>query len=190
MDKHALRTTILAKRRSLTPGEVARASEAALGRLRGLDAWPAAREVLLYAAFAGEIDALLLLDELWAAGVRTLLPRCRPGEPGRLDVTCLNCLEELIPGAYGIPEPDPGRCPTLTDFAPDIALIPAVAFDRAGNRLGFGQGYYDRLLAKPALSRTLLIGLAHPFQVLDRLPRDPWDRPVQIIVTPEELICP
>ncbi|GFK93348.1 5-formyltetrahydrofolate cyclo-ligase [Fundidesulfovibrio magnetotacticus] len=187
-DKAALRRALLARRDALPSGAGSHAGARAAALLEALPRWREAREVLVYLAFRGEVDCSGIMEALWRRGARVLAPRCRPGERGVLDVACVSCLEELAPGAYGILEPDPNRCPALHAFAPDAALIPAVAYDRQGARLGFGQGYYDRLLARPALRDTFLVGLAHPFQVLDTLPTDPWDRPVHAVVTPEEVL--
>lgn len=187
-DKSSLRKSILAVRDALASEDVRRASLRAAALVEGLDPWRSAREVLVYFAFRGEMDAAPLLEHLLSRGTRVLAPRCRPGETGVLDVACISCLSELAPGAYGILEPHPDHCPPLAAFAPDVALIPAVAFDRKGGRLGFGQGYYDRLLAGPEFESTYLIGLAHEFQVVEHLPLDPWDRPVHAVVTQSEVI--
>jgi len=182
-EKSALRKSILARRSALDPARVLDASRRAAAFVEDLPRWRDAKEVMVYFAFGGEMDAGPLLDGLWRRDVRVLAPRCRPGQAGVLDVACVTCLDELAPGAYGILEPHPERCPPLAEFRPDAALIPAVAFDRKGGRLGFGQGYYDRLLAGPGFERTFLIGLAHSFQVVDEVPTDPWDRPVHAVVT-------
>lgn len=106
------------------------------------------------------------------------------------------CAADLKPGRYGIAEPDPARCPAIdmnaapgsaSSFAPGLAVIPGVAFDRQGNRLGHGAGYYDRFLAHPAMARTALVGLAYAFQIVPALPVAPWDRPVHALCTEEGL---
>ncbi|WP_035067963.1 5-formyltetrahydrofolate cyclo-ligase [Nitratidesulfovibrio termitidis] len=106
------------------------------------------------------------------------------------------CAADLKPGRYGIAEPDPARCPAIdmdaapgsaSSFAPDLAVIPGVAFDLQGNRLGHGAGYYDRFLAHPAMARTALVGLAYAFQIVPALPVAPWDRPVHALCTEEGL---
>lgn len=102
------------------------------------------------------------------------------------------CAADLKPGRYGIAEPDPARCPAIdmdaaSTFAPDLAVIPGVAFDQQGNRLGHGAGYYDRFLAHPAMARTALVGLAYTFQIVPALPVAPWDRPVHALCTEEGL---
>lgn len=189
MDKAALRKQLLATRRALAPAELKRSSLAVHQRLAALPAWREAADVLAYVAFGGEVATLPLIEALWARGARVLAPRCRPEEPGRLDLACLTCFEQLRPGQYGILEPDPAQCP-LSACSPDLALIPAVGYDRRGGRLGFGQGYYDRLLALPEFSKTLLVGLAHGFQLVEALPLEPWDRPVHVIVTDKETLWP
>lgn len=187
-DKAALRAELLARRRSLPPDRAARLGARILARLRELPAWRNAMEALLYMPVRGEVDVAPLLDELWERGARVLLPRCRPGRPGELDLACCAGMEELAPGAFGIPEPHPDACPALDDCAPDLILVPAVALDRQGARLGYGAGYYDRLLARPDLEGALAVAPAYAFQVLDSLPADPWDRPVDVIVTEDETL--
>ena len=84
-----------------------------------------------------------------------------------------------VPGPYGIREP----AATLPVVAPrdlDVMLVPGVAFDPRGNRLGYGGGYYDRVLAaRPCLT----IGIAWTFQVVDAVPMEPWDQPVDALLT-------
>lgn len=190
LSKAALRAELLARRRTLPRDQAARLSGRILARLRELPAWAAAREVLLYAPVRGEVDVGPLLAELWARGTRVLLPRCRPNAPGELDLACCAGPEELAPGTFGIPEPDPVACPALPSCAPDLALVPAVGLDRQGARLGHGAGYYDRLLARPDLAAALRVAPAYGFQVLDRLPADPWDLPMHVIVTEDETLWP
>jgi len=189
-DKAALRKAILSRRAGLSEKQVRLASLGASVLVERLERWRSAKEVMVYFAFKGEIATTELLHDLWSRRVRVLAPRCRPGEEGVLDVACVSCLSDLAPGAYGIMEPKADRCPALARFNPGAALIPAVAFDRRGGRLGFGQGYYDRLLAGPQFDNTFLIGLAHAFQVVKHLPQDLWDRPVHVVVTDEEIIWP
>jgi len=186
VDKVAIRRSILARRAQVSASGAHLAGLAVAERLSGLARWREALEVLVYFAIRGEVETSALIAGLWEQGMRVLAPRCCPG--GMLDLACVTCLSELAPGTLGILEPHPDRCQPPAAFAPDAALIPAVAFDRAGNRLGFGQGYYDRLLASPAFANTLLIGLAYDFQIVDSLPRDPWDKPVDIVVTPSGIV--
>lgn len=189
-DKKALRAALLARRRALAPAEAAARSARVLARLRALPAWAGAREVLTYMPVRGEVDVTPLMAELWARGARVLLPRCRPGEPGVMDVACALELAVLRPGAHGIAEPDPDACPAEAAPAPDVVLVPGVGFDRRGLRLGFGGGFYDRFLARLGRPGPLLVAPCYTFQLLDTLPADPWDVPMDVIVTEEETLWP
>jgi 5-formyltetrahydrofolate cyclo-ligase len=182
-DKDALRREILARRDAQAPDAAARASQAVARRVEALPRFAAAREVLAYLPIRGEVDAGILVKGLLAAGRRVLLPRCRPDAPGELDLGCLACLEDAVPGRYGILEPPAAVCKTPAAFSPDVILVPGVAFDVRGTRLGFGGGYYDRLLALPMARAALTVGLAYAFQVLPQLPAAAWDRPVDVLVT-------
>lgn len=191
LDKPALRSEILARRKALAADEIAALSARVCGRIRALPAWAEAREVLTYMPVQGEVDVAGLLAELWARGTRVLLARCRPGERGAMDLACATCLEDLRPGTYGIPEPDPDSCPIIEEAAPDLVLVPGVAFDRRGFRLGFGAGFYDRFLGGRDGGKgagPLLAGPCYGFQLLPAVPRDPWDVPVDVVITEEETL--
>jgi len=177
-------------RKGLTPDEITSRSQAVCQRIRELGAWIEAREVLAYMAKGGEVDVTPLLAELWERGARVLLPRCRPAERGVMDLACPTGIHEVAPGAYGIPEPLPDACPAVDSCAPDLVIVPGVAFDRTGNRLGMGGGYYDRMLASGELGKPLLVAPAFSFQLVSSVPSDSWDRPVDVIVTEEETLWP
>ncbi len=187
-DKAALRQRLGAARRSMSPEEVRASSAAVLDRLRTLPEWAAAREVLLYWPLAGEVDVRPLLAELTGRGAVALLPRCRQGEPGCMDVARVACEADLLPLSHGIMEPDPAACPAEESPCPDLILVPGLAFDRQGRRLGFGGGYYDRFLARPGCAPSLSIGLAHDFQLVDELPAEAWDQRMGLVLTGREIL--
>lgn len=186
--RSALRAALLAQRRALPRAEAAARSAQVLARVRALPAWATAREVLAYMPVQGEVDVAALVEELWARGARVLLPRCRPGEPGAMDVACTTGLADLCPGAFGIAEPDPHACPALDAPRPDLVLVPGVAFDRRGQRLGFGGGFYDRFLAGLGRPGPLLAAPCFGFQLVAELPAEPWDVPVDVIITEEQTL--
>lgn len=187
-EKDKLRGEIMLARKNLDPEKVEALSASICRRVKTLRDWALAREVLGYMAVKGEVNILPLLRDLWRRGARVLLPRCRPEEPGEMDVACPSGIEEITPGSYGIPEPHPDACPPLEKIAPDLVLVPGVAFDRSGKRLGMGGGYYDRLVESGALKGSLLVAPAYSFQIVDRVPADPWDCSVNVIVTEEEVL--
>lgn len=180
--KTALRERFLRLRQTYPAKLAAAASARIREKLLELAEVRAARSVLLYLSAKGEVDTWPLLDRLPAENRSVLAPRCRPGEPGLMDIHQIRSRADIAPGAFGLmePRPDTPFCPS----APDVILLPALAFDRRGFRLGFGGGYYDRFLASVD-APVLIIGLAYDFQITDALPVEPWDRPADIVLTPE-----
>ena len=133
------------------------------------------RRVAIYAHIGGEAETDQLDSALREVGCEVLYPRCDVGA-GRLDFVAATP-EALRPGALDIPEP--AGEPTALD-AIDAVLIPGLAFDRLGGRLGYGAGYYDRTLAN---YRGMRIGVAFAMQVVDRLPQLDHDVPMHFLLT-------
>ena len=111
-----------------------------------------------------------------------MLPRVRPDHT--LDHHAVRGPDELTPGPFGIAEPRPS-CPTVAPAALDVILVPGVAFDRAGGRLGYGGGFYDRFLAACTGPR---LGLAFALQLVACVPREAHDLPLAVLVTEAEVI--
>ncbi|MDR2821119.1 MAG: 5-formyltetrahydrofolate cyclo-ligase [Desulfovibrio sp.] len=184
----------LRKLRQTQPARLARVrGEAAQRRLMDAPCWREARSVALYAAFRGEIATDMLLEQAWQSGRTVFLPRVRPGEPGRMEFVPCAGREQLRPGAFGLPEPLPSlpgfgpEAAANKGFAPDVLIMPGVAFDRRGARLGSGGGYYDRFLgAGPACQR---VGFCFSFQIVETLPVETWDQRVHALCTEEEFLC-
>ncbi len=187
-DKAALRRGLLKARRELGEEASARSSAEVLARVRDLPEWAKAREVMLYWPLAGEVDIRPLLAELTGRGACVLLPRCQPGQPGDMDAAPVTCEDDLCLLSHGIMEPDPARCPVAEALSPDLILIPALAYDRTGRRLGFGGGYYDRFLARPECTKAVKVGVCHAFQLVDELPAAPWDQGVDIVLTDRDIL--
>jgi 5-formyltetrahydrofolate cyclo-ligase len=186
-NKSQLRIALRGLRQNLHPDLVKQDSARIRERLLELEQIRAARSVMLYLPTRGEVDTWPLLDHFWALGIEVLLPRCRAEQPGVMDIFAVTSSRDFGPGCFGLIEPHPLQARPVPAPRPDVILVPALAFDRQGYRLGFGGGYYDRFL--PTLIHApLLIGLAYRFQVLDRLPFDPWDCPVHLVVTPDQVL--
>jgi 5-formyltetrahydrofolate cyclo-ligase len=174
--KAALRSSALSARRELGPSERQQASQVAVARLQRLPELRRARTVLLYAALADELDVGGLVGPLRAAGVRTLFPRVR-GD--RLDLVAASDLLTLTLGHRGVQEP---AGPAIDPALVEAAVVPGVAFDPRGTRLGRGGGHYDRLLANLPES-CARIGACFSCQLVPAVPREPHDQPVDVIVT-------
>lgn len=175
--KQALRRRLLAARRSAA-GQSA-ASAAVSRRLAALPDLVAAGTVAGYAAQATELSVDPALEALLAAGVTVCLPWV---DGPLLGLGAITGLDELVPGWRGVREPAVPRRP-VRPHAVDAIITPGVGFDLHGNRLGYGGGHFDRLLAR--LRRGVpVIGVAFDEQVVERLPVAPHDRPVDLVVTP------
>jgi 5-formyltetrahydrofolate cyclo-ligase len=140
-----------------------------------------ARTVALYMGLDDEAPAQRLAAPVIAMGKRVALPRVLD-RLGSMDFLPWTPDAPLIPGPFRTSHPEPGDGPVT----PDAIIAPLVGFDRALNRLGQGGGYYDRAFAR--YPDALRIGLAWSAQELDDVPADPWDLPLDIILTEAELI--
>lgn len=133
--------------------------------------------VMLFAGVGSEPDTAPIFHALRARGKRLVYPLCLPGH--QLEARQVMGLDELVPGKWNIPEPGPG-CPPVARGEIGLALVPCLACDRLGFRLGHGGGYYDRFLAGFS---GLSVCLCPPDRMQSTLPADPWDVPVQLVLT-------
>ncbi len=146
-----------------------------------------ARTIMCYASTAAEVDTMKLIDESLDLGKLVLMP-FMSGEEIRLSV--LRSLAELSPGAWGVLEPESGlrNIPDRQAVAADVelAVIPGVAFDRRGGRLGRGKGCYDRFL-RQLRPGAVLIGLAFESQMTPDVYMEPHDQRVDMIITERQI---
>ena len=158
-----------------------RKSEAIRRKVCRLTAFRRAKTVCCYVALPHEVQTWQLIEEMLTKGKQVVVPRVRP-RTKRLQLCRLrDPRTELAPGAFGVWEPAAPRGRVrLRDL--DLVLVPGLAFDRQGHRLGHGHGYFDRLLDRLPKT-TATVGLAFRFQLLDRLPVDPHDRAVRTVLT-------
>jgi 5-formyltetrahydrofolate cyclo-ligase len=140
---------------------------------------PPSAAIGLYAPVRGEVDVLPLLADIVSHGWMAALPRVEG--PGDMAFRQITRVDELRPGAYGIPEPGPD-CPRVAPVDLTALIVPGVAFARDGRRLGYGGGYYDRWLAAEQV-RAVRIGIAFELQVLDELPAEAHDVRMHYLVT-------
>jgi len=155
--------------------ERARLSGNIVQRVIQLDKWQMAHTLLLYHALPDEVDTSELIAQAVQAGKRVLLPVVVGDD---LELREYKAAENLTEGAFHIMEP---TGTPFTDYAViDLAIVPGVAFTAAGQRLGRGRGYYDRLLCR--LPHVYKIGICWPFQLLDAIPAEPHDIVMDAII--------
>ena len=183
--KQALRRELLALRSQRNEAERAACSATIARHVIESDCFENARVILCYAPVRGEVDPRPIATAAWALGKTVAFVRSNP-EDCTLTFCTLSSLDELTTGAYRIPEP-PADAPILKNFDGALCVVPALAFDRRGFRLGYGKGYYDRFLADFEGSA---IGLCYSRLLQDALPTDPHDRAVGAIFTEKgEELC-
>jgi 5-formyltetrahydrofolate cyclo-ligase len=182
--KSALRAEVRARLAKLTEKDREKASEQALSLIHLQDAWKKARFVLFYAPLNGELDLWPLLGQALQGGKEVALPRYDPERGGYVACQITELTSDLEMGRYGIREPRQS-CASVPLNRLDFALIPGVAFDLHGCRLGRGQGYYDRLLAGMC---GRICGVAFDEQIVGTVPVQPHDSDVNCILTPTRWI--
>lgn len=172
------------RRRALTPRQQKLAAQALYQRLAPSPQFRFSRRLAFTIASDGEISPHLLLAAASRRGKACYLPVMNPIGPPRLRFRRWTPGAALRKGRYGILEPSHGSyCPAR---ALDLVLLPLVAFDAAGNRLGMGKGFYDRTFAfmrGSARQYPVMLGLAHDCQQVDQLDMASWDLPLRGVVT-------
>ena len=181
-DKRALRRTVLAERDALSGTERAARSEVIVDRLLGLEEATGAGAVLAFWSFGSEVDTAPLLDRLRSRGTTVALPRTRDGDIVPVIWTPGSSMTET---SFGSREPTDGRVLQAREL--DLIVVPGVAFDRSCHRVGYGGGFYDRLLASTR-DGTAAVAIAFGMQVVEEVPTGPLDRPVDAIVTEDDVI--
>ncbi|HEX5520380.1 MAG TPA: 5-formyltetrahydrofolate cyclo-ligase [Longimicrobiaceae bacterium] len=188
MSKPAARRAARARLAALSDAERDRAGREVARRIWTVPEVASARVLLLYASLAGEVPTDAIAREAWRRGHTVTYPRCLP-EARELALHRVHAPHELEAGTYGIREPALA-CPRVGLEEIDVALVPGLAWDRTGARLGRGAGYYDRLFARPGW-RALRVGVFFGAQEApDGVPVDAWDAPLEVIVTEREVWRP
>lgn len=184
MPKRSLRSQLLAQRRALSHDSWQLSSRLAQLNLLTLGEYAGAECIALYAPAHNEIDTGLILAAAFKAGKRVLYPAVCGH---KMVFRRVERVEELRKGPFGILEP----CPTGVDHQADevdLIVVPGVAFDLSGHRIGYGKGFYDRFLHHPGRTAHL-IGLCHDFQLTDMaIPADGHDIPMEIIVSDKRIV--
>ncbi|GAA0508359.1 5-formyltetrahydrofolate cyclo-ligase [Tatumella terrea] len=186
-ERQQIRAQIRRQRQALSPQQQQLAAQQVAERALSFPLLAQARNVALFLSFDGELDTRPLIARLWQRGQQVYLPVLHPFSQGQLLFIRYLPDTPLKPNRFGIPEPSLN----LTELAPldtlDMILVPLVAFDAQGQRLGMGGGFYDRTLQHWQQHGVLPAGLAHCCQQVPALPTEQWDIPLPVIITPEKI---
>lgn len=150
-----------------------------LTRLTRLNQYKNARQVLAYVSVHDEVDTRALIEKAIRDGKRVAVPRCVPNTR-QMEFYYINSIDELEPGMFGVPEPNPEKSELMIDFSDSVCIVPGICFDKKGYRLGYGKGYYDRFLCN---YNGTTIGLCYSICTKYNLIHGKFDRRSDIVIT-------
>lgn len=180
--KLALRKRLRSVRATLPKSACDARSSEIIKRLLELDELTRATTVLAFASIGNEVRLKPLIDAMWAAGKRVALPRVVDGE---LELGLVDASTTLVESAFSVPEP-PEKAEKVQPEEVQLVLVPALAVDPRGYRIGYGGGYYDRLL--PLLEHACACAVAYDFQLVAEVPELPFDVAVDLVVTDRRVL--
>lgn len=182
--KSRLREELKNLRESLSQAQRETAAQAAETKILHLVEWKKAKMVCLYASFKGELPTTQLLKNLLGSEKQCVLPKVNA--QGLPELYLITNFADLELSSLEILEPKE-NCAHINPTQIDFFLVPGIGFDRQGNRLGHGSGFYDRLLAQ-ASPTAFLLGYGYDFQVVNTIPHEAHDIPVHAVATPSQII--
>lgn len=185
MDKASLRKEILSKRDSIPPAVKKAKDRAIEERLFLLSEFTSAKTIFFFASFRSEVNTFGMMQRALDEGRRAVLPRVEGQNLGLYEV---RSLDELVPGYMKIPEPSvltDERKITINDV--DLIIVPGAAFDESGNRIGYGGGFYDRLLGS-LLRPVPVVAVCYEEQIVSAVPAETHDVIIGVLLTDDRVI--
>lgn len=175
--KKEIRKQIRKLRSQLEPGEWQAKTDAIRERVVSNDLFREATDILCYIDMENEVGTRRIIEESWRLGKNVWVPKTLAD--GAMEFYCIRSFSELDTGAFGVMEPDGKTECAALEFG--LMIVPGVAFDLAGNRIGYGKGFYDRYISRHPHLDTM--GLAFDIQVLERIPAEECDSPLDVVIT-------
>lgn len=190
--KQSIRKHMRQTRRQLSSAQMLQAAFEMYNQLRVQSSYRAADRVGVYLANDGELSLDFIIEDLWQRKIQCFLPVIFGYENNKMHFAPFLPTTRLIANRYQIPEPKLGIRRQSKATTLDLVLLPLVAFDKQGNRLGMGGGYYDRsfsfLHRRKQWHKPRLVGVAYDFQEVESLETESWDVPLDAIVTESRYI--
>ena len=182
--KKKIREKIIIIRKKLSKSEVLEKSKKIKKRLYAMTEFKMAKTILFYISYDNEVFTHDMIKEC-LSNKKIVVP-ISDKKNRNLILSELKKWDDLKPGSYDILEPIPEKISKISSEDIEVIIVPGVVFDINGNRIGHGKGYYDNLLKNS--KKTVNIGLAFEFQILDKIPTEEHDLPVDVIITEERII--
>ena len=186
-ERQSLRKQILGARDLLGARERQEKSRAAMQNFWSLPEIKHWSTLFVYVNFRSELETLELIQSCLSKGKRVAIPLVEASTVSMIPLLIQDPEKDLVAGYYGIPEPDPEKSLRVAAREIDAVVIPGSVFDIHGGRLGYGGGYYDRFLVNDA-PRAKRIGLAFEMQVVEKVPVQPHDQPLDILITEKRIV--
>ena len=165
IDKNTIRADMKAKRRSIDKNEIIQKSAVICGAFLKSSLFEKSKNICVYMSAFNEVDTSAVIDECLRLGKKVCVP-CVDGD----DISLARYSSNQLSGAFGIKEPEQREAVDKSEV--DVFIVPALAFDKKGARVGFGKGYYDKLLSD---TRAVKVGFLYSFQLFDYLPSEEHD---------------
>ena len=185
MEKKIIRNQILKSKEELDKTILKSYSDSIINKLYNTNYYKSAKTIMTFISFGAEVDTHEFIKESIKKGKRIVVPITVP-ETKQLKLSEVLNFDELEIGFYNILTPKEEFIRYVDPSEVDLIIVPGVAFDKCGYRIGYGGGYYDRFLSN--LDHVTKISLAFNMQLIDKIPRDHFDIPVNYIITEKEII--
>ncbi len=182
--KHEWRTNMKIKLKEITAADKVNLDQQILDRLYTYKPYTNAETIGLTVAMKGEINTKEIIERAWSEGKRVAVPKCNP-KTKQMTFYYLTEWDQLEIVYFGLEEPRPEKTEMCPPDEIELLLVPGLIFDRNGFRIGFGGGYYDRYLKDYSNST---VSLAYQFQVVENVPTETFDLPVEAIITDEQIV--
>ncbi len=179
--KKQLRAKILNRLLNISRKERAEKSSLIKRKVFALPEFKKAKRIMFYVSKPSEVDTGPMIEQSIQMGKEVVVPAILPGSRNLVSCRLKDCRQGLVTGPYGVDQPEVTKDSLINPKKIDLFIIPGLAFDSKGNRLGRGQGYYDRFSAR--VPHTPRIGVAFKFQMVNDLPCDRYDQPVNKLVS-------
>lgn len=187
MDKSEIRKKILSIRNNLKPEEVEYKSKIIIDKLTSLDKYKNSKVVFVYMSFNNEVKTYNLIERMLIENKRVVIPYTDTKNTVIIPSEIKSLKDDLVLNPFGYYEPVLGKVKQVETEELDLIVAPGVVFDDSLNRVGFGKGYYDRILSKKRKD-TKVIAVAYEFQVVNEVPTEPHDVKMDMIITEERTI--
>jgi 5-formyltetrahydrofolate cyclo-ligase len=184
--KKLIRTSVLEKRNALSPQEIKVAEKQIINNLMSLKQFTASQNIFCYLSFRSEVPTRGIIGHCQEQEKNVYVPICVQ-ETKEMIISRYDSEVKLITSRYGVQEPSKETIKISDRNLLDLAIVPGAVFDAKGYRVGYGAGYYDKFFAHSS-KQIYKIALAYSFQIVDEVPKDDYDIPVDCIVTERGII--